>query len=431
MANILTINNNEKDFNIEDILDSEIIVIEDIQGSKLLVNYNNEFFFRSKSVNSDNLNIIDLAIQTFYKKAIDYFNDLPDRVKSLLPKEWWFCFEYFPDNQPANIEYNRTPKNNLILTSICKSGKFKYSFDEIDEYSRLLDVDMIPIIFKGVLNDTNKEIIKSFLNTSEKDLDYIFGESSFSYFFYKLLNPQLQNSFLMDNDFQKNMEKIIIKSESNDDVTFQILNPMYKKINSNSTEYVEVYSLILVNFLSFCQGFDLKDLKIKGEKRDECYIFIICKLFNLYIGEVKNDILNFDIIIPEFFDKDKFRINKEYIKNKLTKEYINENKKFEYIFKILLSSFNKKRTKPIGIFTEGTVVLFNKFVDEINKTIDFFLKKKSEMDLTNQGLVDFSSFFSIKYDKDSEEKVYIQDYYDEMDRNSNKKKGFKDGINKK
>ena len=129
MGNILTIKNNDQDLNIDNLLDNEIFVIEDIQGSKLLINYNNEFFFRSKSINSDNLNIIDLAIQTFYKKAIDYFNELPDRVKSLLPKDWWFCFEYFPDNQPANIEYNRIPKNNLILTSICKSGKFKYSYD--------------------------------------------------------------------------------------------------------------------------------------------------------------------------------------------------------------------------------------------------------------------------------------------------------------
>jgi hypothetical protein len=283
---------------------------------------------------------------------------------------------------------------------------------------------MIPIIFKGKLSETNKEVIKSFLNTSEEDIEFIFGESSFSYFFYKLLNPQLTNSFLMNDDFQKNMEKLIIKSEINDDITFQILNPLYKRFNNNSTEYVEIYSLILINFLNFCQGINFKDLKLKGEKRDECYIYLISKLFNIYIGEVKNDIINFDIVIPDFFDKEKFRINKEYIKNKITKEYISEDKKFEYIFKIILTSFNKKRTKPIGLFTESTVKLFNKFVDEINQIIDFFLKRKSELELTNKSLVDFSQYFDIKYDADAEGKIYIQDFYDEIQSNSKKKKGF-------
>jgi hypothetical protein len=43
--------------------------------------------------------------------------------------------------------------------------------------------------------------------------------------------------------------------------------------------------------------------------------------------------------------------------------------KIEYIFKVVLGSFIKKRKKPIGIFTENTVVLFNKFVDEIDNHI--------------------------------------------------------------
>ena len=57
----------------------------------------------------------------------------------------------------------------------------------------------------------------------------------------------------------------------------------------------------------------------------------------------EEDLINFDFNIPEFFDKEKFKINRELITNKMTKSYINENSKLEYIFKIILSSFNKKR----------------------------------------------------------------------------------------
>jgi spore coat polysaccharide biosynthesis predicted glycosyltransferase SpsG len=48
----------------------------------------------------------------------------------------------------------------------------------------------------------------------------------------------------------------------------------------------------------------------------------------------------------------------ELIPNKLTKQIISENKKFEYIFKVILGSFNKKKKKPIGIFTDKTIQIF-------------------------------------------------------------------------
>ena len=58
-----------------------------------------------------------------------------------------------------------------------------------------------------------------------------------------------------------------------------------------------------------------------------------------------------------------------YVPNKLTKDYIKESKKLEYIFKVILGSFNKKRKKPIGVFTENTVTLFNNFVSDISNYI--------------------------------------------------------------
>ena len=76
----------------------------------------------------------------------------------------------------------------------------------------------------------------------------------------------------------------------------------------------------------------------------------------MYITEVKDDILNFDFIIPKFFDKDKFRINTELLSNKLTKQYIEQDKRLEYIFKVILGSFNKKRNKIIGIFTVQNIL---------------------------------------------------------------------------
>ena len=422
MSNLKTLNDLENGELLNSMFSNEITVFEDVQGSKIWVNWDgNNFIIKAKSINSEAINLIDLAMQNYYNPAIKYLESLDLRVKSLLNKKWWFCFEYFPDIQPANIEYDKLPKNGLVLTSIYKGGKYDFKIDEIDEYSRLLNVDMIPVVFQGRLTERMIEAIKYFLNTSEEDLEYVFGDKSFTFFFYKILNPLSENSFLMDDDFQNNLEKLIVRIEGKD-ISFQLLNPLYKRISDeNSTDYVEIYSLILINFLNFCQSLNLEDIKLKGDRKDEIYIYLICKLYNFYLDEVKDDLVNFDFIIPDFFDKDKFKINKELIPNKMTKEYLDQDTKLEYIFKIILGSFNKKRKKPIGIFTENTVKLFNLFVDDINQYIDRYLGKIHEVELTRAGLLDFDEFFDIQYDTDAEGDVY-PDVFDEIEKSSEDKK---------
>ena len=425
MGKLINLNDSESQELLDQIFADEIIVFEDVQGSKIWVNWDgNRFAIKPKSLASEEINMIDLAMQNYYNPAVVYLNSLDHRVKSLLNKKWWFCFEYFPDEQPANIEYRRTPKNGLVLAAIFKKGKYTFEIDEMVEYSRLFDTEMLPVVFQGKLAERMIEAIKYFLNTSEEDLEYVFGEKSFAFFFYKILNPSSEGSFLMEDDFQKNLEKLIIRSKSKD-VSFEILNPLYSRVSdSNRTDFVEIYTLILVNFMNFCQSIDLYDIKIKGERKDEAYIYLICKLFNFYVGELKQDLIDFDFVVPEFFDKDKFKINTELIENKMTKEYIAENPKLEYIFKVILGSFSKKRKKPIGIFTESTVKLFNLFVDDISNQIDTYLNKMHELELTRAGLLDFGDFFEIQYDTDAEGEVY-PDVYTEFEKGAeeSKKKG--------
>ena len=430
MGKIKTLNGVENENILDDIFNNEIIVHEDIQASKIWVNWDGDkFSIKPKSINNDVLNLIDLSLQNYYNPAINYFNNFDKRVKGLMPKKWWFCFEFFPDQMPANIEYQRMPKNGLVLTTISKSGKFEYSLDELDEYTRLFNVDKLPIIFQGRLSDDMKEAITYFINTSEQDLLYVFGESSFAYFFYKILNPNSTNSFLMEDRFQENLEKIVIKLKDKD-LSFQILNPLYQRVSEeNSTEFTEIYTLILVNFLTFCQTINLEDVKIKGKRRDELYVYLICKLFNMYISEVKDDLINFDFTVPQFFDKEKFKINVELIPNKLTKELIEENSKLEYIFKVILGSFNKKKKKPIGIFTENTVIIFNKFVDDIQTYLDNTLNKVREVQFKQAGLLDFGQFFEIEYDTDASGDVYPQ-VWDEIESGSKDKKGKKGKFKK-
>ena len=403
---------------LDEIFSKELIVYEDVKGSKIYVRWDGEdFLIKSNNLNAEPINFIDDSIDNFYGKAFLYFNGLSDRIKSLLPKKWWFVCEYFPEE--SNM-YSRNPKNDLVLTSIIKNNKSDYTVEEIEEYSRLMDIECLPFIFKGILNEKTIEAIKYFLNTSEKDLEYIFGERSFAFFFYKLLNPQITQSFLMKSDFNSNIEKLVIKLD-NSETRFDLLNPLYNKIsNQNKTEHIEIYSLILISFLNFCQSIDWKTLKIKGEKREEVYSNIICSLFNMYVNEVREDILSWDVIVPEFFNKDKFRINKEVILSRATKGFIKE-PKLDYIFKCIYFSFKQEFDEPFGVFTKNGIILFNNFVKELRKIIDEYFNKKSEEELRKRGLLNASDFFDIKYDQDGEEKVY-PDILSEIEKGKNKKK---------
>ena len=256
--------NNQPDNLVETLQNKELLVYEDIQGAQIFVRWNgSKFVIRPKSITTPELNFVDLAIQQFYNQCFFYLHSLPDYVTNLLSTNWWFCFEYFPDHQPAHIEYKKLPLNNLILTCIVKGTKYKYNYSEIVEYAKMFNVDPLPVIFRGKLNEKQLEIINLFLHTSEQDLEFVFGENNFAYFFYKILNPNLENSFLMD-DFNDNLEKIIIRINGNDEFSFEILNPGYEKMNlDNKTEYLETYSLILLNFLEFLQLVDLQKLKLK------------------------------------------------------------------------------------------------------------------------------------------------------------------------
>jgi len=400
---------------INSIRDKNLLIYEDIQGSKIFVKYDGDkFVVKPKSVKNDALNFIDLTVQKFYNQAFNYFASLPNYVTDLLSSNWWFGFEYFPpyDAQPANIEYEKNPKNNLILTCIVKGNKYKYDYAELQEYSNLFDCDCLPVIFMGKLNEKQLEVLNLFLHTAEDDLEFVFGESNFAKFFYDILNPQLKNSFLMkSDDFNDNLEKVIIRMDGNDEMSFEILNPLYKRMAyQNTSEYVEMYSLIILNFLEFCQLIDIKTYKVKANIKDEIYIDLICQLFNEYMENVKKDIDKWEINVPQFFQEEKFKINVDLLNNKKTVEHIKSDRKIEYIFKVILGTFNKRRRKPIGVFNEQTVEIFNQFVDKLNTHVDKLLNINREYSLQKSDLLNFGDYFKLSFNIDSDKKLYPDVY---------------------
>jgi hypothetical protein len=407
----------------------DVLVYEDVQGSKIWVNWDGfAWSIRPRNIGDAPINMVDLAMQKFYNRAFLYFATLDAEVVPLLNRDWYFCFEYFADESPANITYARVPKNNLILTCICKGRRnYCYDPDELAEYARLFDVDLLPVIYRGRLSAKQLELLNYFLHTSPQDLEHIFAEENFASFFYKILNPAVGSSFLMAHgEFQDNLERIIIRLlDQQSEVALQVLNPMYARVSGQAdTDFVEVYSLLLLNFVLFCQTVDVAALPIKGKTRDELYLDLVCRLFNMYMLQASADIIAFDFSVPAFFDQDKFRINRDFIQNKATREWLLKSAKLEYVLKIVLSALQRHKKKPGGVFTERAVTTLNMLVDACQAQVARALQQNQELQRFADRLLSFGEFAELRWDADADGKVYpsMDDELDVLDGGKKKKK---------
>lgn len=415
---------------IDLISNEEIIIYEDVQGSKIWINYvNGNWILRPKSINQNPINLIDMAMQKYYKYAWAYLLSLPDEVTDLLRPNMYFCFEYFPDNQPAHIKYERIPKNHLILTCICKYGKtYSYDVNELKTYAELFGVETLPMIYKGKLTDKQLKALTYFLYTNEKDTHIFFKDTNFAEFFYKLLNPFATQSYLKIDGFQQNLEKIVIRFvKSNKEYTLEILNPMYQKMQlKTDSEYSDVYSLLLFNFMQWLIGIDLDEIEIEGTTREIVYINLICKLFNMYIQKYEKNIIDFIFVVPEFFNSDKFRINQALINNKTTLDYINKHSKIEYVFKIIMSNFQRQHKKEIGIINNIALEQLNNLSRKIQVKVEEQFNYNIKLNKYSYQLTSLNKYPNIKWEEDSKGYVYpeIDSLFTNND-GSDKKKKFK------
>ena len=379
---------------LEALLKEKIIIYEDLQGSKLFVNFNSfRWRFKTKSISAPDMTLVDLAVQKYYNLAVNYFYSRPEHVKTLMDPDYWFCFEYFYDNIPAHIEYNKIPLNNLVLTHIIKDNMKKWTQvpEELSQWAELFNVDYLPILFNGNLKEEQIDVIKQFVSTSKEDLELCFGEINFAEFVYKTLSPNKNASFLMnDTEYNKNLEKVIIRftdSAKLKPISIEFLNPFYtRKEPDNNTNYTKVYSLILFNFTLFMQTLNFDEIKPVGKNKDELYIDFMSKSFAQYFYKSNNKSTDWDFDLPVFYTKDKFRLNATLVKDDVTRSIVNQNPKYEYVFKVVLNSYNRPLRKPIGIMDETMIETFNMTMMKIYAYLDKLLNVIDIKDLVNQKL---------------------------------------------
>lgn len=325
---------------------------------------------------------IDRTIMRYYEPPIRYINSLPSKKKEEIPAGWRFGMEYFINQKPVTISYDRIPKNNLVLTYILVKDEFgeveRTISDkrELDYWADFLGVEKPPIIFQGRMNDDQKVKIQEYLSLPFDTLSYRYGTSSFAKYIISVLNPELKKTTLND-DLDKPIEGVVFKFGSLDGqgetVSAKIVDPVFAEITKDNVVKAEsffpndIYGITVLDVMNFILERGLDSFDFTGDDIEDKYISFICDVFEKFIDERGEEYRGVDFEEPAYLKGEGFEANIDNIRSEKAKALIQEEESFEALFKLILSAFRKLKKKAGGFFTPGTIQQFNILVREISE----------------------------------------------------------------
>lgn len=127
------------------IADNEVEITEKIDGSQFVFGkIDGNLMTRSK-----NCIIFEGENNKMFNLAIDYVISIEYKI----PNNTIFYCEYLQKPKHNSLEYGRVPKNNLMLFGVCDSAeKFISEYNDLLAFGELLDIEVVPLLYKGMIN---------------------------------------------------------------------------------------------------------------------------------------------------------------------------------------------------------------------------------------------------------------------------------------
>jgi hypothetical protein len=382
------------------------------------------------------ITMVDRTLMKYYENPIQYIESLPPHVLERMPRGWRFGLEYFANHKPVEITYDRLPKNNLILSYVHEMGegdKIKKTIqdkEELDNWADLLGVEHPPIIFQGYLTEDQKSDLMDFLNSSTKDLVDKFKTDSFVRFIIKTLNPSLEKTALND-DLDKDVEGIVFRFGDNEKdgetVLAKMVDPIFTEIaKAKASERAtrkpsDFLGITLLDVMNFILEKGIKDFDVEGSTDDERYISFISDVFVKFLDENGEKYKGTDFDEPEYLKRGEFRLNKDLINDRRVLKYVEKDDSFESLFKLILNSFRKIKTRAGGIVTSGMMEQLNMLIKDIKEYIKKPHTKVNESEFIS--FQDFKNEFIPRVD-------YIQEENEELEMSDNPFFSFDEFISK-
>lgn len=389
---------------INQLFNQYVTVNEKMDGSSFSFERNRESgkfnFYRRDQRNP--ITLVDRTLMKYYEKPIQYIESLPPHVIQKIPRGWRFGLEYFANQKPVEIVYDRIPKNNLILSYIHEldgDGGIKRTIqnqEELNEWADLLGVEKPPIIFSGVLDDEQKSKLMDFLNTPFQNLVEKFKTQSFVRFIISTLNPSLSKSALND-DLDKDVEGIVFRfgdpQKESETVLAKMVDPIFTELakqkasDQRAKKPSDFLGITLLDVMSFILEKGLNKFEVEGDSDDERYISFISDVFGKFLDENKEKYKGADFEEPAYLKREEFRLNKDMIRDRKVLKYLSQDDSFESLFKLMLNSFRKTKTRAGGIVTKGMIQQLNLLIQDIKDYV-----KQERQAISESHFVSFSEF---------------------------------------
>jgi hypothetical protein len=401
MAGINTISdfyNKHGEDKLRHLLSSDIRITEKYDAHRFSFEKTDRgFVFFGKNSNKP-LTRIDRTISDLYEKAIQHVENLPKEISSQLPKGQRFSFYYFPTNKPNKVEYDKVPKNNLVLSnlSIRRGDKIMESItnhEVIKRWSNILNTDCDNPIFEGKIEDHKLESLIESARSGDS-IDKLFETNA--------------NDFLRTDD-NFDMEGLIIQCNT-DRGSFFLKQDDEKYITESTQKKEQLFDILLMNIYEFLETYKLP--KIHDENRsDERYLSIISEMFNTYVSKHGKEFLSLGLKKPEFLSKSG-KMSKEWIKNKTTRSILESNNEYEYLLSIFITNLRKEK-KTSGLLTESLAAGFNNVVRDIQEISKGSADEFAHLEFA--PIVEMESYFvnTIQED-DVTSEVEVEDEIDHM-----------------
>jgi hypothetical protein len=142
---------------VSKIADNEVEITEKIDGSQFSFGkIDGNLMKRSKGCM-----IFDGENNKMFNLATDYVDSISDKI----PDNTIFYCEYLQKPKHNSLTYERIPKNNLILYGVCdQTDKFISSYEELVKFAELIDIEVVPLLYKGNIELKNIEFFDQLLD---------------------------------------------------------------------------------------------------------------------------------------------------------------------------------------------------------------------------------------------------------------------------
>ncbi len=356
-----------------DMLKMRVVVTEKIAGASFHVRRGLDGFEYFKSGNNEAMTIVDRTLSSLYEIAIKHFQSLSLSEKNNMPTDWKFGFEYLPETNISDIKYDQTPYNFMILTHIHvlgNNGKVKKVITDpkiLKEWASKLQVQEPSVVFDGFLNEDQKRNLISLLSMSNEAYAKRFGNEAFTAHIYKLFNPAAYKSVL-NEDLNKPIDGLIISFADSSTIKSYKLDELKQTNESETRESSHMYQLTMVDLLEFFSTFDLDQIELLETASDKRYLELISAMYNSYVKENATKYVGVDFGAADFAKSELFSINTKYIQNEKTIQYV-ENPILGELYKIVLSSFSKKKIKESSLLNSMMLEQLNSIIDKIEQKV--------------------------------------------------------------